>query len=165
MYPHGVLWFYWFCFPALKKRVCFAFAKIIHNFLEFALTEHGSCVMLFLYFSPFFVDLVMPTRVSWENWVTRKAHNSNSQTSSLPPEVEHSRMNSLWKINIEPFHMNFQFSTPIASFYYSSTLEKKFLLSKQKKKGFSLISALVEIVFFFALCIFLYFSVSVSLLA
>lgn len=41
--------------------------------------------------------------------------------------------------------MNFQFSTPIASFYYSSTFEKN--LALETKKGSPLISALAKIVF------------------
>lgn len=41
--------------------------------------------------------------------------------------------------------MNFQFSTPIASFYYSSTLE--FFPPETKKKGSPLISAFAKIVF------------------
>lgn len=49
---------------------------------------------------------------------------------------EHSRMNSLWKINIEPFHMNFQFSTPIASFHSSTWKRTEYNTQKRVLQWF-----------------------------
>lgn len=77
---------YILCFYWLWARAYIFFAKIIVEFSRTTKKKKCHVILCFFVLFPFLhqqqrTDLVMPSRVSWENWVTWKAHNMNSQTS------------------------------------------------------------------------------------